>query len=217
MRITKFGHSCLFVEEGAAQVLIDPGSYVFKDVALKAGDLPECNVLLLTHPHPDHADQEALKIILQKSKPVILTNAEVQKVLRENGIKSEVIGCGETRTVHGVTIRAVACDHGHIADHFPKVENVGFLIGGRLFHPGDCVTPSEEVHVEILAVPVVAPWMAVREGLAFVQKIKPKYAIPIHDAIVKWPEMPWYKIFETGLKDTGTEFVPLKIGEGREF
>ena len=59
--------------------------------------------------------------------------------------------------------------------------------------------------------------MAVREGLEFVKKLKPKFAIPIHDAILRWPEMPWYMIFQTGLKDTGIEFVPLKIGEAREF
>ncbi len=217
MRITKYGHSCLYVQDGSARILIDPGSYVFKDAPLKPEDLPECNVLLLTHSHPDHTDPNVLKIILQKSKPVILTNAEVQKVLREHGIESDVLGRAETRTVQGITIRGVACEHGHIADHFPRCENVGFLIGGRLFHPGDCVTPSEEVQAEILAVPVVAPWMAVREGLEFVKKIKPRIAIPIHDAIVKWPEMPWYKIFETGLVGSGIEFVPVKIGEGREF
>ena len=229
MRITKFGHSCLYIEEGEARILIDPGSYVFKDVALKPEDLPQCNVLLLTHEHPDHTDPAALKTIyelgiMNHESGVILTNAGVQKVLKvqeqqeqQEQLSVEILKPGEERVVHGVTIRAVACDHGHIADHFPKVENVGFLIGGRLFHPGDCVAPSEAIHAEILALPVVAPWMAVREGLEFVKKVKPRVATPIHDAIVKWPETPWYKIFETGLEGSGIDFVPLKIGEAREF
>lgn len=254
MRITKFGHSCLFIEDGQARILIDPGSYVFMNDAgelpsstaplndaegsrgtacdhscayhaavrgttrkLKPEDLPACNVLLLTHEHPDHTYPEALKIILQKSKPAILTNAGVQKVLREHGIDSEMLGRGEERTAHGVTIRGIACDHGLIAEHIPRCENTGFLIEGRLFHPGDCVAPSEEVQAEILAVPVVAPWMKISEGLEFVKNLKPKFAIPIHDGFLKWPERPWYTIFETGLKDTGTQFVPLKIGEAREF
>ena len=229
MKITKYGHSCLYIEEGSARILIDPGNYVFKDSLVKPEDLPECNVLLLTHEHPDHTYPEALKIILKNkhsengaiapiSELVILTNTAVRKVLEQNGITgSAVLGRGEERIVHGVTIRGIACDHGHIADHIPHCENVGFFIGERLLHPGDCVAPSEEVHAEILAVPVVAPWMAVREGLEFVKKLKPKFAIPIHDAILRWPEMPWYMIFQTGLKDTGIEFVPLKIGEAREF
>lgn len=229
MRITKYGHSCLFVEEGEARILIDPGSYCFKDTALKPDDLPECNVLLLTHEHPDHTFPEALKIILDRSRTsmlrsmevrggaVVLTNAGVQKVLREQGIESELLARGEERTVHGVKIRAVACDHGVIAPHIPLPENFGFLIAGRLLDPGDCVHPSEPVACEILAVPVVAPWMAVKEAVEFVKAVKPKIAIPIHDAMVKWPEIPWYKIFETELKDTGIEFSPLKLGEAREF
>lgn len=224
MRITKFGHSCLFIEaaatagqEGEARILIDPGSYVFLDAPIKPEDLPQCNVLLLTHEHPDHTYPEALKVILQKSKPIILTNTGVQKVLREHGIESEVLARGEERTLHGVTIRAVACDHGHLADHIPLPEQSGFLIANKLFHPGDCVSPSEDVHAEILAVPVAAPWMKISEGLEFVKKIKPKVAIPIHDAILRWPERPWYTVFATGLEGSGIEFVPLKLGEAREF
>lgn len=262
MRVTKYGHSCLFIEEGTARILIDPGSYVFKGndgeisfstasrnhaeggrgmgcdhscayhaavrgttrKLLKPEDLPQCNVLLLTHEHADHTDPEALKQIyesgiMNQESGLILTNEGVKKVLTENGIKFkiEILKPGEIRTVQGVTIRAIACDHGHIADHFPRVENVGFLIAGKLFHPGDCVTPSEEVQAEILAVPVVAPWMAVREGLEFVKKVKPKYAIPIHDAMVKWPEIPWYKIFETGLAGSGIEFVKMELGKAKEF
>lgn len=217
MRITKYGHSCLFVEEGEARILIDPGSYVFLDALPKPEDLPQCNVLLLTHEHPDHTYPEALKVILQKSRPTILTNIGVQKVVREHSIESDVLYRGEERVVRGVAIRAVACDHGLIAEHIPRPEHVGFLIAGKLFHPGDCVHPLEEVRAEILAVPVTAPWMAVREGLEFVKKLKPRVAIPIHDGFLKWPERPWYTIFETGLQNTDTEFVPLKIGEGRKF
>ena len=222
MRITKFGHSCLFVEEGEAKILIDPGSYCFLDQPLQPEDLPECNVLLLTHEHPDHTYPEAIRKIresgiMNQESGLILTNVDVQKILHEQGIESEVLDRGEERTVYGVAIRGVACDHGHIADHVPRCENVGFVIAGKLFHPGDCVAPSENVQAEILAVPVVAPWMAVREGLEFVKKLKPRAVIPIHDGFLKWPERPWYKIFETGLKDTSIEFVPLKIGEGREF
>src|SRR3989338_4899247 len=116
MRITKFGHSCLFIEEGEARILIDPGSYVFKDVALKPEDLPQCNVLLLTHEHPDHTDPAALKTIyelgiMNHESGVILTNAGVQKVLKvqeqqeqQEQLSVEILKPGEERVVHGVTI-----------------------------------------------------------------------------------------------------------------
>lgn len=97
MRITKFGHSCLFIEKGSTRILIDPGSYVFKDTTLRPDDLPKCNILLLTHEHSDHIFPEALQIILKKSTPVILTNAGVQKLLNEQGIKGEVLKSSEKR------------------------------------------------------------------------------------------------------------------------
>ncbi len=222
MRITKFGHSCLYVEDSGVRILIDPGNYCFLDMPLKPEDIPACDVLLLTHEHPDHTYPEALKVILQKSAPRIITNAGVRNVLQEHGIESEILGRGEeikvgNVTIGGVGLRGVACDHAEIAPHIPRVENIGFMIAGRLFHPGDCIAPSESVSCEILAAPVAAPWMKISEGLEFVKAIKPKFAIPIHDGFFKNPERPWYMVFETGLKDTDIQFLPMKIGEPKEF
>lgn len=222
MRITKYGHSCLYIEEGGARILIDPGSYCFQDMPLTPADLPACDVVLLTHEHPDHTYPEALKVIIAKSKPLIVTNAGVQKVLLSHDIDSEVLGCGAERTIKGtdvggVAMRGIACDHGNIADFIPRVENVGFLIAGKLFHPGDCVAPLEEVHVDILAAPIAAPWMATREGVEFVKRVAPKVALPIHDAILKYPDMPWYKIFEVGVQNTGIAFTRMPIGEAKDF
>lgn len=222
MRITKYGHSCLYVEEGGARILIDPGNYCFLGTSLKPEDLPQCDVVLLTHEHPDHTYPEALKVIIAQSKPLIVTNAGVQKFLQTLGIASEVLGRGAERTikgtaVDGISMRGIACDHGHIADFISPVENIGFLVGGKLFHPGDCVAPLEEVHADILAAPVAAPWMAIREGVDFVQRVKPKIALPIHDGILKYPETPWYKIFDLGTKDLGIQFAPMQIGKANDF
>lgn len=222
MRITKYGHSCLYIEEGGARILIDPGSYCFQDLPLKPEDIPVCDVVLLTHEHADHTYPEALKIIIAKSKPLIVTNAGVQKFLQTQGIACEVLGRGAERKIKGtdvggVAMRGIACDHGNIADFIPRVENIGFLIAGKLFHPGDCVAPIEEVHADILAAPIAAPWMATREGVEFVKRVKPKVALPIHDAILKYPEAPWYKIFEVGTKDTGIAFTRMPIGEAKDF
>ena len=222
MRITKYGHSCLYIEEGGARILIDPGNYCFLDMLLTPADLPLCEVVLLTHEHSDHTYPEALKIIIAKSKPLIVTNAGVQKFLQTHGIASEVLGRGAERIIKGtdvgsVAMRGIACDHGLIADFIPSVENLGFLIAGKLFHPGDCVAPLEEVHADILAAPIVAPWMAVREGVEFLRRVKPKIALPIHDAIVKYPEALWYKIFDIGLANTGIAFTRMPIGEVKDF
>ncbi|MBI4276560.1 MBL fold metallo-hydrolase, partial [Candidatus Uhrbacteria bacterium] len=121
MRITKYGHSCLYIEEAHCRILIDPGVFCFEGTTLKPEDIPPCDVLLLTHEHQDHTYPPALKTILQKSQPLILTNAGVQKVLREHAIESEVLARGEERMVKGVAVggvavRGIACDHAFIGD-----------------------------------------------------------------------------------------------------
>jgi Beta-lactamase superfamily domain len=41
MRLTKFGHSCLLVEEGGARVLLDPGSFSDRRAAVPPRGLPD--------------------------------------------------------------------------------------------------------------------------------------------------------------------------------
>lgn len=216
MRVTKYGHSCLFVEEEQAKILIDPGIFCFKDANLKPEDLPECNVLLITHSHSDHFDLGALKIILQKSKPVILTTAEVRKVLAEHSIVSEVLQAGDERLEYGVVVHGVGGAHETIAEHIALPAHLGFLIAKRLFHPGDCLHPTETMNPEILAVPTAAPWMKISEGIDFVQRLKPKIVFPIHDAILKNPELV-SKHFESAFQNSATKFIILKIGEAVVF
>ncbi len=221
MRITKLGHSCLYIEEAGTRILIDPGSFCFMDTGFKVEDLPECDVLLLTHEHQDHTHLPAVEAVVAKSKPVIITNAGVQKILGEHNIESEVLARGEEKkvgniSIGGIGVRGIACDHAVIAPHITPVENIGFMVAGRLFHPGDCIAPSEPVSCEILAAPVAAPWMKVSEGLGFIKQVKPQIVIPIHDGFVKTPEM-FSRMIGGGLEGSGIEFAPLIIGEAKEF
>ena len=58
-------------------------------------------------------------------------------------------------------------------------------VGGRtLFHPGDALDAQVPVEVDILCVPVSAPWCAVKETIAFVRRIEPTAIVPIHDALL---------------------------------
>ena len=64
MKITKFGHCCLLIEEGEAQILTDPGNY---------NDTPEVenlDAILITHEHSDHFHLDALKAILENDPSV---------------------------------------------------------------------------------------------------------------------------------------------------
>ena len=53
MKITKFGHSCLLVEENGVRILFDPGSY-----STAQNDVKNIDVVLITHEHSDHVLEE---------------------------------------------------------------------------------------------------------------------------------------------------------------
>ena len=51
------------------------------------------------------------------------------------------------------------------------------------FHPGDAYD-AEPGEVDVLAVPLNAPWAASRDTIAFVRRIAPRVAVPVHDALL---------------------------------
>ena len=52
-----------------------------------------------------------------------------------------------------------------------------------LYHPGDAYD-GEPGDVDVLAVPLNAPWARVAETIAFVRRVAPRQIIPIHDALL---------------------------------
>ncbi len=190
MRITKFGHSCLLVEEVGVRILIDPGIW-----STLPEDLANLNAILITHEHPDHLGIEHLqKILPQNQQVVIYTNKGVGKKLAEAGLPFQALEDSQGVVVAGVTIHGYGTDHGIIYPGLPHWDNTGYLIGNRLFHPGDAFTVPP-APVEVLALPVCAPWSKIAEAIDYAKAVKPKMAFPIHDAMLKistgfhkWPE-----------------------------
>jgi L-ascorbate metabolism protein UlaG (beta-lactamase superfamily) len=69
----------------------------------------------------------------------------------------------------------------------PRIGNIGLLLttaeGPSLFHPGDSYQTVPD-DVDVLGVPLAAPWAAARETVDFVRAVRPRIAVPIHDGIV---------------------------------
>ena len=179
MKITKFGHSCLFVEQGEARILIDPGAWSEGHT-----NLTNLDAILITHEHQDHCDIASLQI-LKKQNPnaIILTNSDVGKKLSGVGIEFEVFEGGSTHEIHGLYVEAVGRDHAIIYGKSP-CQNTGYFVGGRLYHPGDSFHLPDRP-IELLALPVCAPWLKTNEVIDFAIAIQPKTAFPIHDGMLK--------------------------------
>ncbi len=210
MNITKFGHSCLLIEQGEARILIDPGAWSEGHTSLT-----NLAAILITHEHQDHCDPASLKALREKNPDVvILANSDVQKKLSEAGISSQIFEEGNQKEIRGLRIQAVGHDHAVIYGKTP-CQNTGFIIGEKLFHPGDAFhMPSQPV--QILALPVCAPWLKMNEVIDFATSVRPQVAFPIHDGMLKHIG-PFHKFPQTVLEGKGIQWHILEPGVVVDF
>jgi len=179
MRLTKYGHSCLLVEEGPARMLLDPGT-------LSGGfeELEDLTAVLVTHQHADHLDLQRLRRLLERNPGVrVVCDEGSAEPLGAAGAEVEVVHDGDELDAGGVRVRVTGRDHAVIHPDIPVVPNVGYLVGGRLFHPGDSFTPPGRP-VEVLAVPAGAPWLKVSEPIDYLRQVRPQVAVPVHELLL---------------------------------
>jgi L-ascorbate metabolism protein UlaG (beta-lactamase superfamily) len=212
MRLTKFGHSCLLVEEGGARVLLDPGSFSEGFETLEG-----LTAVCLTHQHVDHLDPERVRPLLDRNPGVrVVSDEGSAEALGEAGADVEVVHDGDELALGGLALRVVGRDHAAVHPEVPVVPNVGYLVGGRLFHPGDALTmPGEPV--EVLAVPAGAPWLKLADAVDYLRKVGPRVAVPVHEKVLSEVGISsHYRLLEQ-LGGPGTAFEVLDDGRPVEL
>ncbi|TIC80099.1 MBL fold metallo-hydrolase [Nocardioides sp. GY 10127] len=184
MRITKFGHACVRVEHEGSVIVLDPGN--FTDPAAVDG----AGAVLLTHEHADHLHPENLR---RTDAPVFTIQAVADAIAAQAPDVSErvtVVRPGEAFTAAGVLVRAVNEKHAVIHPEYDRFDNSGYLLtlptegapATTVFHPGDSLDgPGRPV--DVLLLPVSAPWMKVSECVDFARSVGAARNVAIHDAI----------------------------------
>jgi L-ascorbate metabolism protein UlaG (beta-lactamase superfamily) len=219
MRVSKYVHACLLIEDGDDKILFDPGKFSFVEGLVKPDDFRDLSAVVLTHRHPDHVDDDALvKIVANNPKAVVLTNAEIEAQLSPKGIVAEVFETGR-RTVGRFDLEAVAAEHAPILNA-ETPQNIAYVVGGRLLHPGDSFDHSLDVYngIELLALPVMAPWTTELEVAEFARRISPRQLVPIHDGYAKEFFLKQrYENFQKYFAELGIKFHPMgRPGESVE-
>lgn len=178
MRLTKYNHSCVRLEKDGRVLVIDPGEWSEPEA------LTDAEAVLVTHEHVDHVDTELLAAA-QTGNPalVVHTNADVAAQLADKEIAARTVLVGDTFEVGGFTVAVVGGEHAEIYDGLPGCVNIGFVIDGSVYHPGDAVFVPD-AGVDTLLVPVSAPWLKLAEAIDFVRAVNPRRAFPIHDAML---------------------------------
>jgi L-ascorbate metabolism protein UlaG (beta-lactamase superfamily) len=172
MRITKYPQSCLVVDSGDARLLIDPGYLVLDRYRL--ADLGAVDAVLYTHQHADHFDPRALDELRERDVPVY-GNADVSSLIGADAI---TVRSGQEMEIAGFSVAPHDLPHVAMVDGSPGPPNTGYLIGGRLFHPGDGF--DIDLRVDVLALPIAGPSISFRDAYAFAERSGASAVIPMH-------------------------------------
>lgn len=213
MKLTKFGHCCLLIEENGLRILTDPGTF-----STAQDEVQDIHVILITHEHPDHFHVESLKRVLANNpQATVITNSSVGALLDKEAIAYRLVEQGQSTVEGGVTIEGFGERHAVVHPDLPVVQNTGYFIAERLFYPGDAFTvPGKQV--DILALPVVGPWMKISEAIDYALSVKPKRWFPVHDGLLSAAAMPiFHRIPSTVLEKQGISLVALEIGRECEL
>ncbi len=157
IRITHVGHATMLVQTGGMNILTDPvwskraspfgfaGPKRVSDPGIRFGDLPEIDLILLSHNHYDHLDLVTLKRLKEAHDPLVVTPLGNDTI-----IASAIPGM---RLITGDWSDRLDLDGG-MAVHFEPVHHwsargfgdrrmalwAGFVIegpAGKIYHVGD--------------------------------------------------------------------------------
>ncbi|MBN9386502.1 MAG: MBL fold metallo-hydrolase [Chloroflexi bacterium] len=210
MRVTKYLHSCVLLEEDGHRLLFDPGKFSFIEGRVRPEDFAEVDTVIISHEHPDHVDVEALKKIVGFSQARLIGNAQVVTALQKEGLNAITLAEGPQQ-IGGFTVQAVAAQHEPIlTGELPQ--NTAHVVNGRVLNPGDSFNSSLEAFagIELLILPVAAPWLTEPAALDFVRRIQPKQVLPVHDGYAKdFFLKQRYQAFATVLEQHHIKFHPL--------
>ena len=178
MELIKYGHACVVLCEGERRLVVDPGA--FTDPTALDG----ASAVLVTHEHPDHFLADRLRAAMDADPALeIWTNGSVAGQLEGLGGRVHVVGHGDAVSVAGFDVHVHGELHAQIHPEMPRVKNVGFLVDGQVFHPGDALTVPDEP-VATLLLPVHAPWSKASEVIDYVRAVHADQAYAVHDGLL---------------------------------
>lgn len=213
MKIKKLGHCCMVLEINGKRIMTDPSNSDYGGDSISETGL---SAILITHEHGDHLHIETLKEVLKNNpEAIVISNISVGKLLTEAGIAFTKVEDGEDYMLYDILIKGFGDKHAQIYEDYGQVQNTGYMIN-EFCYPGDSfnMPPSK---VDILALPVLGPWMKMKDAIDYTKELKPRIVFAVHDAPLKPFATFIYKIPEHFLSLVGIEFKKLEIGKEEDL
>ena len=212
MRVTKFEHATLRIDQSDQTLVIDPGSFT-----TPLDDLNGLVGIVLTHEHPDHWTPEHLDRLLRAAPGTpIFAPSGVAAAAADYDIT--VVSPGETVTVGDFTLRFFGGTHAVIHSSIPTIENVWVLVNEELYYPGDSYAVPEGIEIDTLAAPLGAPWLKIGEAMDYVLAVKPRRAFGTHDMTLSVAGKTMHRArLQWATEQGGGEFFALEPGESLDL
>ena len=209
MKITKFEHACLVIEQDGRALVIDPG--VFSESFAPTDNI---DAVIVTHEHPDHFDSTKIEAIRKKNPDVrVFTTAKVAiEVDSAIEVKSD-----EKITISNFELEFFGHDHAPIVDDVVPCDNFGVIVNSVFSYAGDsfALPPIKPV---AMALPASAPWLKVDEALKYLTAVQPARIFPTHNALLsKIGQDITYNWLRKTADESNIEFVDLNTGQSIEI
>jgi L-ascorbate metabolism protein UlaG (beta-lactamase superfamily) len=183
IKIRWLGHDSFSII-GNIKIIIDP----FKITKQEKADL-----ILISHNHFDHLSVDDLKNV-SANNTIIVAARECIDMLQGFAFKEKIaLSPGEEKTVLGIKIKAISAYNIDKINpetkkpfHPKEDDKIGFLIelnGTTIYHTGDTdlIPDMSDLKPDVALVPVSGTYvMTANEAAKAVERIKPKFVIPMH-------------------------------------
>jgi L-ascorbate metabolism protein UlaG (beta-lactamase superfamily) len=185
MKLTKKSHATVRLEKDGQTVVLDPGIFTEQDA------VAQVDAILITHEHADHFREDLVREGMEANPGAQLWTLKsvADKLSAAFPGRVHTVGRGDTFTAAGFDVQVHGEWHAVIHPDIPRITNVGYLVDGAVFHPGDALTVPEQP-VDTLLFPVMAPWNKISEVADYIREVNPRRAIDVHDSLLNdnaWP------------------------------
>lgn len=194
IRIKWFGHSAFLIYGDKGNILIDPYLNQNPLSPVKAKDLNNIDIILVTHGHFDHLGDTIE--IASNNKSKVIAIAELSSYLSKFDIDTIGMNFGGKVEINGIKIWMFPAVHSSsIIDENGNIIYLGnpasFVIeydGKKIYHAGDTMVFKDMEliskivdGIDLALLPIGGRYiMDVDQALIAIDLLKPKYVIPMH-------------------------------------
>ena len=157
---------------------------------LLAPDELEFDVIIATHPHKDHFDDDAIPSLMANGRPHLFASVECERDIKRLGMSEERISYvkpGESYSQGGFVMEFVSCDHGSGAP-----DAVGVVVtadGKKIYETGDTCLRLDRVEeylekgpFDVLIAPINGKYgnLSAEDCAKLADALRPKLTVPCH-------------------------------------